>query len=84
MEINIGNVPAVSASIRKPTAVTFDMDASHGIQLPEYKGETVVVPSEEEQILKTGGHTVNDNIVIKPIPSNWGKISYNGAFLMVE
>lgn len=84
MEINIGIVPAVSASIREPAVVSFDIDASHGSSLPEYKGETVVVPSEEEQILKTGGHTVNDDIVIKPIPSNWGKISYNGAFLMIE
>ena len=52
--------------------------------LPMYTGATEVTPSEETQTLQTANRTVLQNIVINPIPSNYGKITWNGSTLTVS
>lgn len=49
-----------------------------------YTGEYVVTPSDTEQVLLTDGLISAHNIVINPIPSNYGKINWNGAVLTVS
>lgn len=49
-----------------------------------YQGQVVVTPSEETQVLNTIGKVVGDNITINPIPSNYGRIGWNGAYLTVS
>ena len=51
---------------------------------PIYDGETEITPSEETQILQTADKTALENIVINPIPANYGRIIYDGAHLRVE
>lgn len=55
-----------------------------GHDLPTYTGETVVTPSETEQVLATADKVVTRNIVINPIPSNYGLITWNGSTLTVS
>lgn len=50
----------------------------------EYVGDYEVTPNEDEQILLTAQKHLNKNIVVKPIPSNYGKISWNGAVLTIS
>ena len=52
--------------------------------LPVYTGQTEVTPSEETQTLQTANRTVLQNIVINPIPSNYGLITWNGSTLTVS
>ena len=52
--------------------------------LPTYTGETVVTPSTTEQVLNTAEKVVARNIVINPIPSNYGLITWNGSTLTVS
>lgn len=49
-----------------------------------YMGEYVVTPTDTEQVLLTDGLISAHNIVINPIPSNYGKINWNGAVLTVS
>ena len=49
-----------------------------------YTGETEVTPTDETQTLYTAGLKVPENIIVKPIPSNYGKVSYNGSFIFIE
>jgi hypothetical protein len=49
-----------------------------------YDGETTVTPSAETQTLRTGGTVLLDDIIINPIPSNYGLITWNGATLTVS
>lgn len=49
-----------------------------------YTGETVVTPTQETQILRTANKLLASDITINPIPSNYGRIIYNGAYLRVE
>ena len=50
----------------------------------QYEGETVIIPSSEEQVLDTAEKTVMEPIVIKPIPQNYGLITYNGSVITVS
>lgn len=52
--------------------------------LPDYEGPTVVVPSDSAQTLSTEGTTLMSDIVVQPIPSNWGRISYDGSTITVS
>ena len=49
-----------------------------------YTGETEITPSQEEQVLYTENKIVLENITIKPIPSNYGLITWDGATLTVS
>ena len=49
-----------------------------------YIGETDIIPSDVVQVLSTKDLVMAENITIEPIPSNYGKIIYNGAYLRVE
>ena len=49
-----------------------------------YEGETEVTPSDEAQVLLTSGLLMVDNITINPIPSNYGRIEWNGSIITVS
>lgn len=65
---------------------TVHLSASEGIPVypGAYTGQTEVIPSTEEQVLLTGGLYVADHIRVKPIPSNYGLITYNGSIITVS
>ena len=48
-----------------------------------YSGPTEIIPSEETQTLLTEEKAVLTNIVVSPIPSNYGRIAWNGSRLRV-
>lgn len=50
---------------------------------PTYEGEYRVTPSEEEQVLSTRGLKMRDNVTVAPIPTNYGRIAWNGTTLIV-
>ena len=54
------------------------------IKTDPYEGATTVTPSDERQTLPTRGKYLSNNVVINPIPSNYGKISWNGSVLIVS
>ena len=49
-----------------------------------YTGETTVTPTRETQTLQTEGLMVMSNIIVNPIPSNYGLVTYNGSILTVS
>lgn len=49
-----------------------------------YTGVLEVTPSAETQVLQTAHLTMPSNVVINPIPNNYGLITYNGSFLTVS
>lgn len=50
---------------------------------PMYTGEYVVTPSDETIVLNTKNLELIENVTVNPIPSNYGKIGWNGAYLTV-
>ena len=53
-------------------------------ELPSYDGMTEVTPSSETQILETRNTALYENIIINPIPSNYGLITWDGSTLTVS
>lgn len=51
---------------------------------PPYEGDYEVTPSAEEQTLPTANRLLNKDIVVKPIPKNYGLITYNGYEITVS
>lgn len=51
---------------------------------PNYTGTYEVTPTSEVQVLPTENRTLTRDIVINPIPSNYGLITWNGSVLTVS
>ena len=68
--------------------LTTQIDGDAGAYMPiypaSYTGATEVTPSEETQTLLTHGLTVVQDIVVNPIPTNYGRITYTAGIITVE
>lgn len=51
---------------------------------PDYHGAYEVTPTEETQTLETRGKCMTDNVIVNPIPNNYGLITWNGSVLTVS
>lgn len=50
----------------------------------EYHGTTTVTPSSERQVLATAGTALIEDIVVNPIPSNYGLVTWDGSTLSIR
>lgn len=50
----------------------------------EYEGSYEFTPTEEAQTIQISGEMATQDIVINPIPSNYGLITYNGTTITVS
>ena len=50
----------------------------------KYTGEYAVTPSAEQQILETAGKVLKENVVVEPIPQNYGLITWSGLGIRVS
>lgn len=73
----VGPQKILVSAITKEVRVNWDA-------IPRYEGETTITPSTEEQILETRNKALLADIVIKPIPQNYGLITWNGSVLTVS
>ena len=56
---------------------------SAGARIPTYTGEYQFTPSEEEQTVNIDGMVADGNIIINPIPNNYGLVTRVGAILTI-
>jgi hypothetical protein len=50
----------------------------------QYTGLQTITPSSTEQILETDRKVVLGNIIVNPIPQNYGLITWNGSTITVS
>lgn len=62
----------------------FTVDFSEMHQAGEYQGSYEVTPSSETQVLQTTGKIMSQNVVVNPVPDNYGLISWNGSVITVS
>lgn len=53
-------------------------------EYPDYEGAYEITPSAEVQTLPSTDTVTHRDIVINPIPSNYGRISYDGTVITVS
>ena len=49
-----------------------------------YDGPYEVTPTRYTQVLYTNGKTLADDVTVKPIPPEYGLITYNGSVITVS
>ena len=54
------------------------------VERPAYEGAYEVTPSAETQTLLTNSFRMTDNVVINPIPNNYGLITWDGSTITVS
>lgn len=54
------------------------------VDVETYTGNYEVTPSAETQTLNTAGKRLTKPVTVNPIPSNYGRIDWNGQFLTVS
>ena len=68
-----------------PMGVAFENPVlREAISGEQYTGAYSVTPSNQPVTLPTNGKVLLQNVVVNPIPSNYGLITWNGAFLTVS
>ena len=87
IELTIGEQPVVDLRIEDDVGI--DLGVTEQIVIEDhdtlpYRGEYEFTPSEETQTVPINGLRATRNITINPIPSNYGKISWNGSALTVS
>lgn len=67
----------VSVPVKIGTAYYMGRDAP-------YEGEYEFTPTQEQQTIQIAGKSASKDIIINPIPNNYGLITYNGSFITVS
>lgn len=49
-----------------------------------YEGSYEITPTESAQTLEVEELTMSQNLVINPIPQNYGEIVWNGSYILVK
>lgn len=52
--------------------------------LPFYEGPYEISASDLPQILSTAGHIMTEDLTVRQIPSNYGRIEWDGSVLTVS
>jgi hypothetical protein len=84
VKVYVGEIEAVGVSVVPTSGTNIDIGPTTVLLPPTYTGATAVTPSGETQTLETTGKYLVSNITVKPIPSNYGLITWNGAVLTVS
>lgn len=81
----INNVLNAELSIDvHPISIELDVEIGATVEFDYYDGEYEFIPTQEEQVVETQNFILLDNIVVKPIPQNYGLITYNGFEITVS
>ena len=56
----------------------------YAIDAPYYRGDYEITPTQSTQVLEMEGMRAAHNVVVNPIPSNYGLITWNGSYIMVS
>jgi hypothetical protein len=73
------NVAASNVGIPIGVAASYQM-----IEGETYEGPYEFTPTQETQTVPTADKVLLDNIIIHPIPQNYGLITYNGRTITVS
>lgn len=81
-DVKFDNAQAMDVSFSERDELIVDFGP--GVIESDYDGPYEVIPNEETQTLATAGKSLQSNVIVKPIPSNYGLITWNGSTLTVS
>ena len=77
--------PPIEFEIAVPEEIEIEAEPVVYVNINDpYPGPYEFTPAAVAQTIEVAGLTPTDNIIINPIPSNYGLITWNGAVLTVS
>lgn len=84
IELHVASSDSIGLHMGGGSSVPLEIGATvYGGGMP-YTGNYEVTPSAQTQTLPTENRQMSGNIIINPIPSNYGLITYNGSVITVS
>ena len=80
----IERAPAQISGAITGRVVTISGNITGGGGEPAYRGPYTVTPTSETQVLPTDGKRMTADVVVNPVPSNYGLITWDGSRLTVS
>lgn len=81
--VDIGAAKVTAVCTKDDVFVRIDPQIIREITCDVYDGAYEVTPGEVAIVLQTSGKSMSRNVTIAPVPSTYGRISWNGSFLTV-
>lgn len=82
MEVSVSNVSYdMEVDVNQPIEMGIDFEV---VMATPFEGEYEYTPSEQTQTIEISGKKAMENIVINPIPNNYGLITWDGTTLTVS
>ena len=83
-EVSLLAVLDAELNLEQPESGEFGEFIAMRDAYPEYDGPTEITPTQETQVLRTALKITMEDIIVNPIPSNYGLITWNGSTLTVS
>lgn len=76
--VSVGSTNTAGISVKTRTEIIEIIPSGEA-----YEGPYSITPGKEAQVLNIKGLTAKENIIIEPVPDNYGLISWNGSTLTI-
>lgn len=84
VNLTIADQDAAELTLTVTEEVSLETETVMYLRGDDYTGDYEFTPTEDTQTVPISGKTATQNIVINPIPSNYGLITYNGSVITVS
>lgn len=79
----LSSVETLSGSLSPPVSMSGELSIPTYIDVDVYDGAMEITPTEEVQVLPTTNKTAVGNIIVNPIPRNYGRVVWDGSKLTI-
>ena len=83
MKVSVSSVTIPMSVTSAGQTIPMSISAAY-IGAPAFNGEYEYTPSQQTQTIQIEGYRATENIVINPIPNNYGLITWNGSTITVS
>lgn len=77
-------IQRISGAVSGSGRVSGQISRPQTVQVEKYTGPYSFTPSEAEQVIDIAYKQAISDIVVDPIPQNYGRITWNGSVLTVS
>jgi len=83
IHIETNTAAEITLTTSRKQEITIEVNG-RGTEGEQYPGPYEITPTQETQVLRTAQKVAQRNIVVNPIPSNYGRITCDGSVLTVS
>lgn len=87
IELQLAEVAPIELEIEQTPCIDYDVGEYLPVvytDVPTFGGPYEVTPTNQEQVLQTNGKVMSNDVIIGPIPNNYGLITWDGTTLTVS